>query len=405
MISQHLKIKVTGKQNMNLIKQMLSSQIFVNALIIFCSLFFSILLAEAALRLVGVTGEQKVDETVKTISDEKLGMRIIPNQDGVDGRGFNNLETLNEADIVTLGDSHTYGGHTSLGRENVSWPAQLAEMTDRTVYNMGVWGYGTAQYRELFETALSLQPEKIVVGMYIANDFFDNYDTVYHRKGWGEYQDANFIDSNPVTIAETKQIDVPFRSIRDWLNDKSVIYNLLGNNSRALREWLGISKPVVTGTNDWSVNDKDIPLNFEIEDQNTQFWTGHRLPGVDLTDERIKEGWRLSKVMYKEMSDMANREGVELVVLMIPSKMTAYRELVSKKDLNNQTFDEILTNETLIRLNMMNYCDDIGIICLDVAPSLSEALLDGVQIYKTDRDEHPLPVGYTIYASVVADNI
>jgi hypothetical protein len=369
------------------------------------SFLMAILIAEVFLQVIGVTGKLAVDDTVVTVVDEKLGMRLLPNNDGIDARGYNNQVAIETADIVALGDSHTYGGHTSRDRQDISWPFQIAVLTDRSVYNMGVWGYGTAQYRALFDTAVSLKPKSIVIGMYTANDLFDTYDTVYHRIGWEEYQDKNFVDNNPVSISDTKQIEVPFRALRDWIGDVSVVYRLVGNHSRQLREYIGISKPVITGTSDWSNNDKDVSLQFTDENHSTLFWVGHRLPGVNLEDERIQEGWRISKLLYSEMAKIAKDNNIELVIILIPSKMTAYRTLAEEKMLYNDRFNQIVTNETLIRLNMLAYCKELMITCVDVALPLTEAIATGEIVYPSDRDEHPLPRGYEIYAQVAVDSL
>lgn len=65
--------------------------------------------------------------------DQRLGTKMNPQLEDIDEKGFRNPAPLDHADIVTLGDSHTYGVNVSSA---MSWPQQLAEMDGVTVYNL-----------------------------------------------------------------------------------------------------------------------------------------------------------------------------------------------------------------------------------------------------------------------------
>ena len=77
--------------------------------------------------------------------------------------GFRNTAVPAVADIITIGDSQTYGNNVHL-EEN--WPSQLASLLENyspNLYNMSVGGWGAIEYGEIFDKALYLRPHVVVV--------------------------------------------------------------------------------------------------------------------------------------------------------------------------------------------------------------------------------------------------
>src|SRR5882672_6569628 len=108
----------------------------------------------------------------ETVSDPELGMRIKPNTPGHDANGFRNASVPAQVDVVALGDSQTWGVNVQSAD---AWPQQLAKLSQGSVYNMSVGGYGPVQYWRLTEKALAFSPNVIVVGLYFGNDLYDAY--------------------------------------------------------------------------------------------------------------------------------------------------------------------------------------------------------------------------------------
>ena len=89
---------------------------------------------------------------------------IVPGSGGHDEWGFRNLEVPEEVQIVAIGDSQTYGTSAPASE---SWPAWLGKLSNNTVYNMGVGGYGPPQYRYLLNVkAKLLKPNLVFIGFY-----------------------------------------------------------------------------------------------------------------------------------------------------------------------------------------------------------------------------------------------
>ena len=76
-----------------------------------------------------------------TIEDEKLGWRPNPKHPEHDRKGFRNRQVPNKVDIVTMGDSQTYGTQVT---PIEAWPQQLELLSRNTTYNMAYGGYGPA---------------------------------------------------------------------------------------------------------------------------------------------------------------------------------------------------------------------------------------------------------------------
>ena len=72
-------------------------------------------------------------------------------------------------DIVALGDSFTEGSRVS---DDDAWPARLARLTGRRVYNLGMSGYSPQHYLASFEAdGLARRPAVVICAIYEGNDF------------------------------------------------------------------------------------------------------------------------------------------------------------------------------------------------------------------------------------------
>src|SRR5262245_42724140 len=106
------------------------------------------------------------------LRDEHLEFRGDPRYPDHDAQGYRNAHAVSRADIVALGDSHTYGVAV---KRHEAWPAVLAARTARVVYSMAHGGYGPIHYERLLSDAFALKPRLIIVGFYLGNDLFDAY--------------------------------------------------------------------------------------------------------------------------------------------------------------------------------------------------------------------------------------
>ncbi|MEE8298083.1 MAG: hypothetical protein V3R67_01760, partial [Thermodesulfobacteriota bacterium] len=156
-----------------------------NFLIIFFTVIIALLVVEGLSRLFF----DPIDFLKpKTVSDEVLRYKIEPNSGAHDSWGFRNKSVPETADIVAVGDSHTYGISATASN---SWPSALGRILGKETYNLSLGGYGPVEYLYLMEEkALKLNPELIIVGFYLGNDLKDSLTAVYTVPIWEDLRNA-----------------------------------------------------------------------------------------------------------------------------------------------------------------------------------------------------------------------
>jgi len=319
---------------------------------------------------------------------------------GHDARGFKNTEAIEKADIVALGDSHTNGKFVK--GEYISWPNYLnKKLEGKSVYNMGVHGYGLAQYKALMDDAFKLAPDTIVIAPYLGNDVFDTYDIVYHREGWEKYKSDDFNDTQKKIADERDEIDRPLQGVRKFVRKHSKLYKFIGNRTRLWRERVGLASPKNVGVSDWSADNPNASLRYEKGDITTLFWAGNRLKGVNLERKNVKEGLRLAKLLMKDIAQQAKKEQVRVVVAMIPSKLRVYEKEVKERVEKNRYYSDVITNEKKIEDALLSACEQVMLKCFSVLPYLQEKLSKGVKLYPESWNGHPNKRGYKAYAEAI----
>lgn len=78
----------------------------------------------------------------RKISDEILGFKLGPNSGGHDSWGYRNRSVPDRADIVAIGDSHTYG---ISAKASDTWPSFLEKLSGEKTYNLSLPGYGPVE--------------------------------------------------------------------------------------------------------------------------------------------------------------------------------------------------------------------------------------------------------------------
>lgn len=376
-------------------------KLVINSLVVIFSLVIAFFITECLLRII----LPKIEEASYKVENGDLLLRpdnnllhtIIPGALGkYDKNGYKNFDLKDEYDIVALGDSHTHG--TFNDNYDVSWPMFLSQKMDKTVYNMGVWGYGPAQFYSQMDKAISFSPDFILVGVYLGNDIFDAYNVVYHADGWDDFKTDSFVDDNPIVASDLKSTKIPFRKIRDYFRENSVFYKFLGDRTRILREKIGISSPRTIGTSDWTTNDKDASLIYNNANLKTVFGSGLHAKGVDLNDDNIKEGLRLTKVFFENIEQKAADNDIQVLWGFIPTKESVYNAVVGDLADDNMYFSDIVKNEKKIKEELSEFCLIEHMSCFDLLPPLQKALQDKKNIYPESWDTHPNENGYNIYA-------
>lgn len=384
----------------------------------FCSFLLALVFAEGLVRYA------RPVQTGGGGSDPVLLYRLYPGGD-IDARGFRNPKALSHASVVAIGDSQTYGNQAA---SNEAWPAQLGELMGTSTYEMAVGGYGPIQYNSLFDEALALKPDVIIVGLYLGNDIFDAYYLPYEKDETGHWASLTSTSSREEfarlnlppfpydTVTPKSEFDRLHNDakgilrLRVYLRDHSALYALLGNATRSFRERLGWVKTheeeVYDQAHAWAKKNPTISYELNAEGVDTIFTTAYRDAVLDPKDPRILEGLRITKEMLKAMESKAGAHGVHLVIAIIPTKEMAYGAYVHKNHLSvSSVYERLLGNEAHIRTDVLAYCQKNQLDCVDVSGSLSRSILDGTRVYPRTHDGHPRPPGYSVIARALSQHL
>jgi lysophospholipase L1-like esterase len=276
------------------------------------------------------------------VADEQLTWRIKPNAWGHDKNGFRNARVPAQADIIAIGDSQTWGINARRGE---TWPSVLADLSGQRVYSMALGGYGPVEYGVLMREALAqFSPQIVIVAFYFGNDLYDTYQSVYLRDTFAQFRDPG--------IPGDLHLAAQWRA--DGHYDGGAI--------------------------------------------STEFTSAHRLTALDLDHPEIAEGLRLAQQMLEDIHQQARAANVQLIVLLIPTKESAYASLVTDPAAGYQRLIEM---EKRARADLIAFLDANQMGYLDSLPALEAALRDGQAVFPSDKDGHLNPRGYALIAAEV----
>lgn len=373
------------------------------AALVLAGLSAGLLLAEFGLRL-----DEKLKHDLELEPDARLGHRVVSRAYGHDANGFRNDAVPAHADIVALGDSQTWGVNVARAE---AWPQALAKQSGRTVYNMGIGGYGSVQYLTLTDQAAQLSPEIIVIGLYFGNDLYDAYLLAYQNDTYASLRQSGAADKLlPDTVkpkAEARWAEMQnFHSNYErstsgwgyWLRGHSAIGRLLTRTGLGGADgdvWYEIGAA-------WAQANPDQGAAYKDNYSRTVLVPAYRLTGLDLDEVRIVEGLRLTKDVLRRIKRKTDQEKIKLLVLYIPSKEMVYAEAVQRSQWQlTGDYAKLTEMETRLASEITSVCEQEGIEHVSALLPLREAVRQSKQIYPSDMESHPLAQGYAILASTV----
>ena len=366
------------------------AKILKNLLLIVFSLIVALVVAEIGARIIFDPIDFLKPVTIK---DEVLRHRIEPGSGAHDDWGFRNTDVPESAQIVTIGDSQTYG---ISARARDSWPSQLEVKSGNSLYNLSLPGYGPAEYFLLMsDKALGLNPEIIVAGFYLGNDLKDSFTAVYSVPAWTGLRKKGLFSESAQDSLVTEKKDSP--SILSFLSSNSVLYRLV--SSSVIGDNLRQRRRVARG-------EEIVMLNNEEHGITTGFTPDRRLKGLDMENPEVSQGLELSLEFFNRMNMLARENGAGFLVVIIPTKESVFSELIegNNKLLASDKIDSLIANERSVNSVVIQYFDEHGIDYIDVLPALWEGAATE-QIYPTNFGGHPNRNGYRIIAETVKSKI
>lgn len=360
--------------------------------VVLVSMLVGTVLAEGLWRLV----LHPVDYLAVTpVADSVLGLRIEPGAGGHDSWGFRNSRVPERADVVTIGDSQTYGMSAPA---HLSWPASLAELTELRVYNLSLGGYSPVQYHELLRTrGLRLKPSVAILGFYYGNDLWDAHQVVYGLDHWAALRRPDLPEVDYQPLAPPRR-HVLLRPLRDWLAHHSVLYRF------AVFSILGGYAQQIEGEARRYAGRGGIPFKHPGHGASLTFTP--RLKSLDPADPGVREGLRISLDRLDRTAALCRERGIHLLVALIPTKERVHAPwILERSDLPG--YEELraaVQAEEDADREIRQYLDARGIRYLDLSVPMREAAANKM-IYPPHEDGHPVAAGYAVIADAVAGAI
>jgi hypothetical protein len=326
--------------------------------------------------------------SVTMVQDEVLGA-VPSGAAGFDEWGFRNRHVPESADIVTIGDSHTYGNTATMEE---SWPYVLQSLSGRSVYNMGLGGYGPNQYSHLLSKAITLKPERILVGLYMGDDFENAFLITYGLDHWArlrtvpaEGAEFNIWDTSSPSPSLQKKIRV-------WLSGHSMTYQLAVHGPL-----MGRIKGALQVRNATRLYDSATSLNLPEKHILEAFLPKNLLRNLDQEGPNVREGMRITFELLREMKKACDENGVRFGVVVIPTKEFVFANyFADNPDIPlHDVIGKLIANEKLARERTFEFLAEAAIDCVDTMPSLRASV--GAGIYaRAAGDMHPNGNGYRL---------
>jgi hypothetical protein len=356
-------------------------------LIVLVSITIGVLLCEAGSRLLLNPADYLSATTVK---DKVLGITIASHSRGFDEWGFRNRRVPSRADVVALGDSHTYGNTATM---DDAWPSVVARSTGLEVYNLGLGGYGPNQYYHLLMTkGLSLRPRWVVCGLYMGDDFENAFSITYGLDSWSWLRNGRWDAADPNIWGAAEPAGLA-AGTRNWLSEHSLVYRLVfhGPVLASMKEKLRPADPFTTSV---SVTERNIQEAFR------PIGIANRL---NQADGRVREGMRITFLLLQKMNAACGRHDCKFVLVIIPTKETVFAEYLERNSRLHlhDVVASLIANERTARNALVEFLDRYAIAYVDTLPALRQAV--GHELYaRTTRDMHPSKNGYRVIGDAVA---
>ena len=324
-----------------------------------------------------------------------------------------------------------------------AWPQLVGTRLHRTVYQMGIHGYGPAHFALLLDEALTFEPKVIIAAYDYGDDIYDSYRFVYRvgnfkRSTLDTVFDSSFALTNvksqqALTRAET--IDPDFLR-RKYLNCKQlvevpdprlqVVHDILESPPLAPLRNEGLfprAKAFLTGhsmlmkvlrkrlftTEEAHPNAEDVwpKLCTRYRDQKltTLFSPGYRILIIDDTDPRIVEGQRIALLAYRRIAQSCRQPRCSFYVMMIPTKETAFRARVESSLGQHPYMVDLWKSEARAHANASAFFAGEHIATIDTLPFLETLIASDVNPYPEDGDIHPVEIGYDAIARAVVERL
>ena len=269
--------------------------------------------------------------------------------------GFRNRGVPVVADIVTIGDSMTYGNNATLEQ---NWPSCLAtnlEAKHPGIYNMSTGGWAAVQYLDMFSYALAFRPRVVIVAFYSGNDPLESFQMAYGNQHW-----QSLIPDPALSAADI---------------------------------------PAVAGTE--NTDDRwDMAFRGGVH---TIFTPRYRLASND-AHPVVTAGYAIMANVAARIAGLAQVNGVEVIFTIIPTKELVYAARVEAEGVAAPAdYNRLVTSERGRIADLRSRLESLpGARYVDLLEPLQQAALGELSLYPETVNGHPVAAGYEVIGSELA---
>lgn len=340
------------------------------------SLVISLVLAEVVLR---VATPFPITELSNRLADPDFGYVVSDGVPDVDARGFRNRGvSLDDADVVVVGDSHTYGYNVDVAH---AFPYVLGQLSGKRVYAMGVGGYGIYHYLALINALLQDPPSQVLLALYPANDLGSACSIVTSPKWQALGAQAGI---------EPPACEAPDMKTTSWLDGSAL--------AGALHYvWLRFSGGTCGAP---AIHFAAGPCLSIVRGEKHS-----RLTSLATAENRQRLNDAFSILKYA--NDRLLGAGVRFAVLIVPSRERVLlewsRQFTAERD---ERLDVLVEPEIELARRFKEFLNAQQIpnrdATSDVVPAFASAVETGDAFYPAGDDGHPFAEGYAMYAAAAA---
>jgi hypothetical protein len=295
------------------------SRLFAKLLLLAAGLLVGLLMAEAFLRLTGVS------YPLPYLPDPYCGTRLQPgfsawftkegkafvrvNQAGFRDRDHARAKPAGTRRVAVLGDS--YAEALQVPREQTFWHRLQQELTERAargtnsweVLNFGISGFSTAQELQVLRNYVwQYDPDIVLLAFYAGNDLRNNSAALepYRVRPFFHVRDDELV------------LDDSFLQHPDYLRANQA--------STQWKVWLINQSRLLQLANQW----RNRPAPRGTEQPGEQWGVEQTANFVDPEDEMWREAWRISERLVLQMHEEVEARGAQFVLLVVSHPLQAY---------------------------------------------------------------------------------
>ncbi len=343
-------------------------------------------------------------EALFTYPDAKAGHPDVPFTLTTDARGFRNSQTLEQADLVVIGDSFAEGSGVS---DQHPWPVLLGQHLGLVTCNLGMSGGNPVTYLDVLSRfGLALKPKVVLYLLYEGNDL----------------RDENFVTTHSVDQPPQRQVsgmEKLFRTSPLRRLFKSMMVRLLSKpGSRRFA-----NDPAVHNPRHRLYPVSWLPLRVPEGSSYGYVFDMKRLRQHFVTESsfRMTRACAATFRLMEEAFQLCQRNGIQCAVIYAPDKphilideilkqvdarqLYAFMKLHTEHLSAPQELGADLKHGTEVRENVFReFCREKGMPFFSLTDILREKTVNGTPTYFT-YDQHWTPEGHKVVADFLAKEL